>query len=119
MSDYPKVLDETWTFEQHGNACECSSRIVTDKSQSEAVEDYSTIAFLNDGGRAHYMSHRGKLAACAPEMARLLLESEWSGWNEEGYDPCGDVCQFCQANMRDGHAPDCALDTVLRKAGIR
>lgn len=47
------------------------------------------------------------LIACAPEMARMLLELEWTG--ETGCLLCG----------QQEHVADCALDTVLRKAGVR
>lgn len=71
-----------------------------------------------------------RLAAAAPEMARLLLEIQWSS-RDEG----GSTCPSCYAEAyvpparydADGkylgytegtHDPDCALAAVLRKAGV-
>ena len=54
-----------------------------------------------------------RLAATAPEMARVLLAVEWDGG----------TCPSCggtrDRHEDDGHADDCALDAVLRKAGVR
>jgi hypothetical protein len=54
---------------------------------------------------------RLRLAAAAPEMARLLLELQWSG-DEARYR-----CPACEATAHPDHAPDCRLVAVLRKAG--
>jgi hypothetical protein len=61
---------------------------------------------------------RATLAACAPEMARMLLKCEWG---TEG------LCSECHAIGGgketppgvDKHEPDCPLDALLRKAGVR
>lgn len=75
---------------------------------------------------------RARLASAAPEMARVLLDTEWSGWDGEN----GMACPSCGApawvppirHDADGkyvghtegtHRPDCPLDSALRKAGIR
>jgi hypothetical protein len=56
-----------------------------------------------------------QLAACAPEMARLLLDLEWAH-----QDPSwGPACPACDALERAGHGRDCRLERVLRKAGVR
>lgn len=63
---------------------------------------------------------RAKLAAAAPEMARLLLELEWADprnhWSDDGANSNG--CCVCGEYKKDGHKPDCALVAVLRKAGV-
>jgi hypothetical protein len=56
--------------------------------------------------------NRGNLIACAPEMARMLLKLEWPMCN-------ADYCYECGRKKRFGHAPTCALDALLRKAGAR
>lgn len=58
---------------------------------------------------------RAKLAAAAPEMARLLLALEWAGNIGQG----GYGCAECSGEARHKkHYPDCALLAVLRKAGV-
>lgn len=54
---------------------------------------------------------RAKLAAAAPEMARLLLELEYVD---------GETWAFCPScGSRDEHASDCKLMAALRKAGVK
>lgn len=67
-----------------------------------------------------YDEARCKLAAAAPDMARVLLALEWSGmaWDSSG----GSLrCPSCRSQDVIGkrHAPGCALDDALRKAGVR
>lgn len=55
---------------------------------------------------------RARVAACAPEALRLLVELEW----------CGEVhdCPICgRVKSDESHAEDCKLVAVLRKAGVR
>lgn len=61
---------------------------------------------------------RARLAAAAPEMARLLLSRyEKHAENDAGNDSTDWYCLACG---RGGlpHAPDCRLVAVLRKAGV-
>jgi hypothetical protein len=67
---------------------------------------------------------RSQLAAAAPEMARLLLDVQWT---PTGYDhePCCPVCTMSKprvqrddANFTHGHSKDCAFVAVLVKAGV-
>lgn len=109
---------------------------------------YRSDVVTNEGGTMarDYVLDRGmlpedaRLAAAAPEMARLLLSLEWAGWNQEGDDPA-DACPACyqgpprtitkparridaytriEASQETlgGHRHDCALIGVLRKAGV-
>ena len=55
-----------------------------------------------DEGRLH-------LIATASEMIRVLQEVEWGTES---------LCPSCVAPY-DEHKPDCALDAVLKKAGVR
>ena len=50
---------------------------------------------------------RARLATAAPDMARVLLAIEWHHGE----------CISCF--VMHGHAPDCALDAALRRAGVR
>jgi len=58
------------------------------------------------------------LAACAPEMTRMLLELEWDAT---------DRCPRCRGGRpgaedgprEEGHVATCDLDVLLRKAGAR
>lgn len=59
---------------------------------------------------------RCQLASAAPDMARLLLELEWTGERQE--EQCCPSC-FAEVRRKEPHAPDCALATALRKAGVR
>lgn len=65
-------------------------------------------------------SARFRLAAWAPEMARMLLKREWSG--------AGTTCYECfafaprneeEARRDHGHAHDCAWLYLMRQAGLR
>ncbi len=63
---------------------------------------------------------RAKLAAAAPEMARMLALLEWCGpWSAED----GPTCSRCRASRYyDGgageHRSDCAWVALMRKAGV-
>lgn len=63
---------------------------------------------------------RAQQAAAAPDMARVLLELEWTP-----HDESTDYCRMCGASKPDygdapgTHAVGCALDAALKKAGIR
>jgi hypothetical protein len=68
---------------------------------------------IQDGG-AHVVGPFGdsataKLAACAPEMARMLMGL--SAWG----------CPICEQVVGEGqeHCDDCELDALLRRAGVR
>ncbi|AKU97022.1 hypothetical protein AKJ09_03686 [Labilithrix luteola] len=62
---------------------------------------------------------RIKLAAAAPDMARMLIDREWTG---EGTVPgSGEhelACVHCWG-LRPKHEPDCRWVAVMRKAGVR
>ena len=59
---------------------------------------------------------RAKLAACAPEMARMLLAVEWQGYMP--HMKSTGSCPSCEGD-EPRHAPDCAFDALLRKTGVR
>lgn len=62
---------------------------------------------------------RMRLAERAPEMARLLLDYEWLGHDEGGYD-----CRSCGAHKNYGddaakHDPGCEWLALMKHAGVR
>jgi len=74
------------------------------------------FVFKGDALAADYVGEmddadRARLAACAPEMARVLHEVEWHG--EDG------GCPSCAAMRVQGHFDGCRLEALLRKAGVR
>ncbi len=103
---------------------------------NDVINGSSTEVFLS----ASDSYDRLRLAAAAPEMARLLLELQWAG-DEGGYDgrPCCPCCYalppekvhrpsvridaYTRTEARDEilygkHSDDCRLVAVLRKAGV-
>ncbi len=67
---------------------------------------------------------RMKLAACAPEMARMLLDLEAHTTHEETVcASCGGPQRFeaaaAMGRPNFDHTSTCALDALLRKAGVR
>jgi hypothetical protein len=82
-----------------------------------AAGDAPERSYLFADATSEIDSASARLAAAAPEMARLLLEKQWGdrGWCLwcDGIDPADTTCRG------EGHAADCALVAVLRKAGVR
>jgi hypothetical protein len=106
-----KVWEETWTHDDMVDAFDPS------------------VVHGHDGFRGD----RQRLAIAAPELARLLLEAQWASGG--GFGPSADdqeykdvSCYFCEGResehcgrgrkCKSGHAPDCRLVAVLRKAGV-
>ena len=92
--------------------------------RKRAPKPDSMFAFLEDAvedGEGGDIA-RARLASAAPDMARVLLACEWADNSSEEYAP---ECPSCHAQgpyegePSKGHAPDCALDASLRKAGVR
>lgn len=100
-----KPWKETWEAELHGNACECSSRILQ-KDPAPAYKDDEVLFYVQDGGRANVMGKRALLAAAAPEMARIL-----DGLRVIAPDILAQ-CSLDKATYRE------RIDAVLRKAGV-
>lgn len=123
MSDGPKVWEETWRVAKFEGEMDAHIELV--------VPPAPPTASALDGpgiGRLYYrvgepvtrMSERARLAACAPEAMRLLLEAEWKGGAEEG---CYLFCPWCLTTSAHGssddHAADCRWLALMRKAGVR
>lgn len=112
-----KPHEETWRLGPGGLGLEHLREV-------DGEEEWCQFGSL-DGPQA-------ELAACAPEMARLLLELEFVDTSDGEY---AERCPSCQGRERlppDGraglpfrplpagkHAADCKLDALLRKAGLR
>jgi hypothetical protein len=87
----PKPWEETWHYDHN------------DETIATADGEYVANTELGESSGA-----RAKLAAAAPEMARLLLEMV-------PLVEMDDVCPTCCC--RTEHAADCRLVLVLLKAG--
>ena len=55
---------------------------------------------------------RAPLIAEAPAMARMLLAIEW-----EAED--GDGCPSCKFSKEQGHGPECEMDALFIRLGVR
>lgn len=103
--------DETWTA-KYGE-CDPDDRGSIEIWHVEMGEFTHESVYLYD------REDRARLASAAPEMARVLLAIEWSGGGDGDCPSCrGDRYYGTNAHPA-GHAPDCALDAALRKAGVR
>jgi hypothetical protein len=97
MSDAPKPWLETWTVEDETIYFDHPNR---------------AGAFHGDASHEDEDRARAKLAAAAPEMARLLLKLEIVG-DGAGYCP---ACHVLRPDLP--HKDSCEWVTVLTKAGV-
>lgn len=100
-----KVWEEEWTF----RTVEGHSGALCFPDGGEALVKYDPARYARGVG-----IQRGKLAAAAPELVRVLLAMYMAH----------DDCPSCRVPMSwtgppKGCKPDCALDAALRKAGVR
>lgn len=128
-----KPHEETWEYRPTREDV-----VVREPNGDYAIMDLDHDAEFNP---THILDARGRLAAAAPEMARLLLELEWAGseWDYGGSDPCCPCCgerapmqvhipakridAYTRTEARDEvrygkHTDNCQLVAVLRKAGV-
>ena len=59
-----------------------------------------------------------RIMAAAPDLVRALLAVEWVDNDTDATGRYTQHCPSCDAYFPK-HAPDCALDAALRKAGVR
>ncbi len=114
-----KPWEETWsaednvvTFDDRGEHERHASEGVFGRFQSGAYDLIDSTERDNE---------RARLAACAPDLVRVLLDVEWAGRNQWGIAVCprcgGE--EYFEGELRTGHLEYCALDAALRKAGVR
>ena len=82
-----------------------------------------------EGDTDAHNAARARLAACAPEMARVLLDAEWvRGGGVIGEDNVEHECPWCRelAPTHTGagpiggtHSSDCLWLSLMKKAGVR
>lgn len=116
LMDPKKPWEETWGWQAAHSSMQ-SGWVTTPHGGSVGV-------FYKPGSSFEDAEARGRLAAAAPDMARVLLAIEW-GVDRAEY---GGACPSCDCFNPDGdaplgyakgHEPACALDAALRKAGVR
>ena len=78
---------------------------------SAASIDGHECAGVTNGSSEGHAKARARLASCAPEAIRMLLEEEW---DYVGRCPWCKECSCC-----DGHADDCKWLALMKKAGVR
>ncbi len=122
------VLAETWNV---GHDDELTF-VAIGGSHYECGDE--VVAHMTDMEIGHpNIEARARLAACAPEMARLLLEAEFADTNDDSYE--WHHCPFCygkrgvdkDGNQTEGlvggayhpHKPDCRWLALMKKAGLR
>lgn len=89
-----KAFEETWAAN-----CPDEPRTIYRIVRGRSVRAVGTL----------YSVAEAQLAACAPELVRMLLAR----------DELGDGrCSFCGKNC-EYHDAECAYDALLRKAGVR
>ena len=96
-----KVIEEVWT----ATVRDCGDLLIED-------EHGVVIARVLEARNDHACA---RLAACAPEMARMLLRTEWI-WDNHANAP---LCPWCLNDKTRDHAVDCAWLVLMKKAGIR
>ncbi len=127
MSDEArKALAETW---EAFTSLEHKAIVAVDGERTVLRDVFaSTPENSGEAGTA-----RARIAACAPEALRLLLEAEWSASGLNSYDEHSwKECPWCggaempPASTLDGsrpyyigHAPDCQWLALMEKAGLR
>ena len=92
-----KVWEEAWYVDADGAI-----------AFRDSISDKHAL-FLQQHGEV-FDPARGRLAAAAPEMARLLIQHQY------GRTSC---CLGCSALASEECMPDCPWMTVLQKAGVR
>jgi hypothetical protein len=118
-----KPWEETWDYHGRvqvpGDGRAHGARLYSDNHEEEWATAWGEDSVA-----------RARLAAAAPEMARLLLSLQWVDTSDGEYR---ERCPVCQNRTRlppdgrmgiplqihdDRHSDSCALVAVLRKAGV-
>ena len=104
MTEPKKPWEEEWSY---------------DSATWSLVHEPQEVTDARNTGRA-------KLAAAAPDMARLLMTMEWSITDKPQLHYIANEhvveqrawCVFCKHEKSSGHKPDCEWVRVMRKAGV-
>lgn len=99
-----KVWEESWSMA-------LNKRGISELSYSSDEHTFADAWCEDD-------TERFRLASAAPDMVRVLLAVEWVDNNTDEPGRYTRHCSACQEYFPK-HAPDCALDAALRKAGVR
>ncbi len=117
MSDEAKkVLEETWSLSP--NPCLGSDVHGDRMARMTAGDSLGYRMSFSDTLEAGF-EERARIAACAPEALRLLLEAEKTTGGD--YD---DSCRWCQEESLNNtgpmdHHPNCEWYVLMKKAGLR
>ncbi len=107
-----KVLAETWSATHRvvvDDGPRCVARMASgiDLMVATKEEDEASIVAI-------------RLAACAPEALRLLLEAEWAGGEIARLSDYVSVCPWCRGEeFSGGHDAGCVWLALMAKAGLR
>lgn len=107
-----KAWEEAWRWDDD------AKRIVRDApgAEDDVERDYGVVVETDTGVYPPREADR-KLIVAAPELVRVLLAIEARECERTGRRL---GCPACEADTPiEPHAPDCALDAALRKAGVR
>ena len=109
-----KPHEEAWTWHQDDPVVPCNERV---QGHSGAVcfpKGRMAICFDPANYTRREGQARGRLAAHAPAMARLLLERVDN--SDSGRDDAHFYCGWC--GRGGSHRDDCRLIAVLKAAGV-
>jgi hypothetical protein len=102
------------------------SRVVDEEWElTDNCDGHPMVVFPED--RAFVVNEedidRARLASCAPEMARMLLELEWNDREDSAGNIVGKRCFVCGAETwfdddTPAHRATCRLVNLLKWAGV-
>lgn len=98
-----KPWEETWAVERED--------LIADDGTRSLAPWWNVSRSATSLVGTEFREEAAKLVAAAPDMARVLLDIEWSA--EEGR-----FCPSCLHGRGEGHSDACALKAALMKAGL-
>ena len=79
-----------------------------------APDDFAIVIGTGEGKHVADMTSsaapRHRIAACAPEALRTVIDLQWGKTQE---------CPECESGPKQGHSEVCSIGALLRKAGVR
>lgn len=114
------IWDEEWTWSTPLPKCIEPNDRMQGHPGSVCFPEGGHMLVRYDPGNYGYVlgAQRGRLAATAPAMARLLLELEWAGHDPYADDHACPSCEWPQGRTKEHH-PECTWLAVMRVAGVR